>query len=188
VDQRAVVDTSYLELVRLGVKPANDPNIVQSLDVVDDQLAFTTPNGTFWHRYNFDGYGEQPDGSPWDIGFLPCGVSSCTGTQSTIGRIRPIFAGERGEYELAAGGTAAGRLQSMAEAGSPGYMLSEQVWDENPPSGKPGFPTSEGTLSATLLAWSHAQYVRLAWSIDAGHPVEQPSIVAERYVGATTSP
>jgi glucoamylase len=188
VDQRAVVDTSYLELVRLGVKSANDPNIVQSLDVVDDQLAFTTPNGTFWHRYNFDGYGEQPDGSPWDIGFPACGVSTCTEPQATIGRIWPIFAGERGEYELAAGGTAAGRLQSMAEAGSPGYMLSEQVWDENPPSGKPGFPTGEGTLSATPLAWSHAQYVRLAWSIDAGHPVEQPSIVTERYAGATTSP
>jgi glucoamylase len=33
---------------------------------VDDQLGFTIPNVTFWHRYNFDGYGEQPDGSPWD--------------------------------------------------------------------------------------------------------------------------
>lgn len=45
-----------------------------------------------------------------------------------------------------------------------------------------------GTFSATLLAWSHAQCVWLAWYIDAGHPVEQPSIVAERYAGAATSP
>jgi glucoamylase len=75
----------------------------------------------------------------------------------------------------------------MARAGSPGYMISEQVWDENPPSGS-GFPSGEGTLSATPLAWSHAQYVRLAWSIDEGHPVEQPPIVAERYIGAATSP
>jgi hypothetical protein len=44
------------------------------------------------------------------------------------------------------------------------------------------------TLSATRLAWSHAQYVRLAWSIVVGHPVEQPSFIAERYGGATTSP
>jgi glucoamylase len=189
VDQRAVVDTSYLELVRLGVKPANDPNIVQSLGVVDDQLAFTTPNnGTFWHRYNFDGYGEQPDGSPWDIGFDPCGVSTCTEPQATIGRIWPIFAGERGEYELAAGGAAAGRLQSMADTGNPGYMLPEQVWDENLPSGQSGFTPGEGTFSATPLAWSHAQYIRLAWSIDEGHPVEQPDIVAERYAGTATSP
>jgi glucoamylase len=40
----------------------------------------------------------------------------------------------------------------------------------------------EGTLSATPLAWSHAQFVRLAWSIDSSRPVEQPSIVACRYV------
>src|SRR5215212_884354 len=43
-DQRTIVDTSYLELVRLGVKPAYDANIVGSLDVVEDQLAAQTPN------------------------------------------------------------------------------------------------------------------------------------------------
>jgi len=31
------------------------------------------------------------------------------------------------------------------------------------------------------LAWTHAQYIRLAWPIQAGEPVEQPSIVACRY-------
>ena len=41
----------------------------------------------------------------------------------------------------------------------------------------------EGTFSATPLAWTHAQFVRLAWSIDAGRPVEQPAIVACRYTG-----
>jgi glucoamylase len=45
-----------------------------------------------------------------------------------------------------------------------------------------------GTFSATPLAWSPARYAPLAWSIDAGHPVEQPSIVAERYAGTATSP
>jgi glucoamylase len=29
----------------------------------------------------------------------------------------------------------------------------------------------------------HAQLVRLAWSVDAGRPVEQPSVVARRYAG-----
>ena len=67
-------------------------------------------------------------------------------------------------------------------------MLPEQVWDENEPSGEPGFTTGEGTFSATPLAWTHAQYIRLAWSIDEGEPVEQPDIVAERYAGAATSP
>ena len=175
IDQRAAVDTSYLELVRLGVKPASDPNVVKSLAVVDEQLGVTTPNGTFWHRYNFDGYGETREGGPWDI-------SEC-GTFQTIGRIWPIFAGERGEYELAAGNSATSRLASIAGTGNAGYMLPEQVWDENPPSGHPGFPRGEGTFSATPLAWTHAQFVRLAWSIEAKRPVEQPSIVACRYTG-----
>ncbi|MEA2311326.1 MAG: glucoamylase, partial [Solirubrobacteraceae bacterium] len=104
VDQRAVVDPSYLELVRLGVKPASDPAIRNTISVVDSHLGVSTPNGTFWHRYTSDGYGEKADGSNWDIGFP-------AGSQTTIGRIWPIFAGERGEYELAAGsGSPAGRL------------------------------------------------------------------------------
>jgi hypothetical protein len=38
-----------------------------------------------------------------------------------------------------------------------------------------------GHPSATPLAWSHAQFVRLAWSIQAGRPVERPRVVACRY-------
>jgi glucoamylase len=60
-------------------------------------------------------------------------------------------------------------------------MLPEQVWDENPPSGAPGFTPGTGTGSATSLAWTHAQFVRLAWSIDAGEPVERPRVVSCRY-------
>ncbi|MFL5841728.1 MAG: glycoside hydrolase family 15 protein [Thermoleophilaceae bacterium] len=177
-DQRSIVDPSYLELVRLGVKPPDDPVIRNTVSVVDQQLGVTTSNAMFWHRFNFDGYGETREGGPCDI--------SPPDTFRTIGRIWPIFAGERGEYELAAGGSAAGasaayRLASMAGTANEGHMIPEQVWDQNQPSGQPGFPRGEGTFSATPLAWSHAQFVRLAWSIDAGHPVETPSIVACRY-------
>jgi glucoamylase len=196
IDQRRVVDTSYLELVRLGVKPANDPNIVRTLDVVDSPkiqdhqkvgLKVDTPNGTFWHRFNFDGYGETREGEPWDIGFTPCELTTCLETQKTIGRAWPIFAGERGEYELAADQAgAAGRLASIAATGNDGYMLPEQVWDDFPPSGQTSFPRGEGTFSATPLAWTHAQFVRLAWSIDAGQPVERPSIVYDRYLGGAS--
>jgi glucoamylase len=59
-------------------------------------------------------------------------------------------------------------------------MLPEQVWDDNPPSGQPGFEPGTGTP----LAWTHAQLVRLAWSIDAGRPVERPTVVACRYARA----
>ena len=59
-------------------------------------------------------------------------------------------------------------------------MLPEQVWDDQPP---PGETSGQGTRSATPLAWTHGQFVRLAWSIDAGKPVERPAIVACRYTG-----
>ena len=102
----------------------------------------------------------------------------------TLGRAWPIFAGERGEYELLAGQPgAAGRLETMASAAGQGLMLPEQVWDGRAPSAKPGFRVGKGTFSATPLAWTHAQFIRLAWSLDAGRPVEQPSIVACRYAG-----
>jgi glucoamylase len=177
-DQRTIVDTSYLELVRLGVKSPDDANIVRSLSVVDGQLSVQTPNGQFWHRYNYDGYGETPDGGPFP-------------GEGNTGRLWPLLAAERGEYELAAGelsGDAAGarraasaRLAAIAATAGRGLMLPEQVWDDNPPSGQPGFEPGKGTLSATPLAWTHAQFVRLAWSIDAGRPVERPGVVACRY-------
>ncbi|HEX5900671.1 MAG TPA: glycoside hydrolase family 15 protein [Solirubrobacteraceae bacterium] len=172
-DERTVVDPSFLELVRLGVKRPKDQTIVNSIAVVDQEIAVDTPNGRFWHRFNFDGYGETKQGGPWDI--------SAPDTGTTFGRAWPIFAGERGEYNLTAGVSANDQLAAMAGAANEGGLIPEQVWDDQPPSGSPGFPPGEGTLSATPLAWSHAQFVRLAWSIQAGHPVEQPSVVACRY-------
>src|SRR5207247_2132777 len=118
IDQRMVVDPSYLELVRLGVKPADDPVIRSTMPVVDAQLGVDTPSGRFWHRYNHDGYGETRSGGPWDI--------SQPDTFQTIGRIWPIFAGERGEYELAAGGGATAQLAAMANTANDGHLMPEQ--------------------------------------------------------------
>ena len=53
--------------------------------------------------------------------------------------------------------------------------MAEQVWDHRPPAGTgPDTVPGENTRSATPLAWTHAQFVRLARSIDAGSPVETP--------------
>lgn len=41
-------------------------------------------------------------------------------------------------------------------------LLPEQVWDQSPPSGEPGFAPGTPTFSATPLAWTHAQLIRLA--------------------------
>ena len=163
-DQRKVVDPSFLELVRLGVKRHDDPVILNTLQVVDQRLKVETPNGPFWHRFTYDGYGERANGGPWEL--------SKEGS-STFGRVWPIFAGERGEYELLAAGPR-GRTWRVAAAGNDGGMIPEQVWDGRPPTDVRGSAAGEGTFSATPLAWSHAQLVRLAWSIDAGARSSSP--------------
>ena len=42
----------FLELVRYGVRRADDPLIIDSLKVVDAVLKTDLPQGPGWHRYN----------------------------------------------------------------------------------------------------------------------------------------
>lgn len=167
-DERDIVDAGFLELVRLGIKPPDDSHIVSSLQVVDSTIRITTPDGDLWRRYNHDGYGETATGGPY--------------TGAGIGRLWPVLTGERGEYELAGGDrdAAIGRLLTMAGTANQGGLMAEQVWDRE---NAHGFRFGEGTGSATPLAWAMGQFVRLAVSIDAGHNVETPSVVAKRYLG-----
>jgi glucan 1,4-alpha-glucosidase len=167
-DERSIVDSGFLELVRLGVKRAHDPFVTRSLGPMDAQTRVVTPNGPVWYRYNHDGYGEKADGSPYD------------GTG--VGRLWPLLVGERGEYELASGRSAVSHLRTLAATANEGWMIPEQVWDRPDAF---GFQFGEGTDSATPLAWSMAVYLRLAHSIDAGRPVETPSVVADRYTRGT---
>jgi glucoamylase len=159
---KKALDAGFLELVRLGVVPAGDAAITAALAKADAKLG--------GHRFDGDTYGEQRGGGPFEDG------------ADTLGRIWPLLAGERGEYELAAGRPATAQLAAMTAAANDGGMLPEQVWDGRPPSRRPG----GGTRSATPHAWTHAQLIRLAWSIDAGRPIERPGIVACRYTGVCT--
>jgi glucoamylase len=175
VDQRRVLDPSFLELVRLGVLRPHDPRIVNTVHLVDEHLGYQTANGPFWHRASFDGYGEKADGSQWQ--------PTNPGSRLTHGRGWPLLTGERGEYQLAAGTGAQSLLATMARsADNASWLLPEQVWDHRPPAGSgPRFRPGEPTFSATPLAWTHAQFIRLAWSIVRGAPIETPQPVACRY-------
>ena len=161
-----------------GVKRHEDTTILNSLKVGDETsaepLKVTTKSGEFWRRFTFDGYGEQANGNDWDLFFD-------NPARQTFGRAWPLLAGERGEYELIAGKDASARLKAIAGAANDGMMLPEQVWEGRAPDTPGGELNGEGTRSATPLAWTHAQFVRLAWSIQAGKPIERPSIVACRY-------
>lgn len=175
VDQRRVLDPSFLELVRLGVLSPHDPRIVNTVRLADKYLGYQTPSGPFWHRASFDGYGEKADGSQWE--------PTATGSGLTHGRGWPLLTAERGEYELAAGASARSLLATVARAAdNASWLLPEQVWDHRAPAGSgPRFQPGEPTFSATPLAWTHAQFIRLAWSIVSGAPVETPQPVACRY-------
>ena len=162
------VGIDFLQLVRFGLRRADDPLIVDSLRVVDELLKVDTPNGPSWHRYNGDGYGEHDDGTPFD------GVGQ--------GRVWPLLTGERGHYELAAGKDPLPYLQAMVAMSGAGGMIPEQVWDSEPIPEKNLFP-GRPTGSAMPLVWAHAEYIKLLISRQLGHPCDQPEITLQRYQG-----
>ena len=171
VDERRVVDAGFLELVRLGIKGPRDPVIVESLKLIDQLIKVKTPVGDAWYRYNHDAYGETPAGRDYDA-------------RNGIGRLWTLLTGERGEYELAAGDMVAARkrLETLAGFSNDGLMIPEQVWDRQE-SPSPRFRFGAGTGSATPLAWSMAQFIRLAMSIERGRNIEMPKVVWQRYGG-----
>ncbi|MFO7834026.1 MAG: glycoside hydrolase family 15 protein, partial [Halohasta sp.] len=177
LDEREIIDGGFLELTRLGIKPYDDEVIENSLVEVDETIRVDTPQGPAFYRYNGDGYGErseEAEGAPWSV------------QTKGKGRLWPIFTGERGEYELLAGtdeGPLAPQslLETMAGFANSGRMIAEQVWDRHIENDY-NWDIGEGTGAATPLAWSMAQFIRLAHGIDAGEPVEQPTAVADRYL------
>jgi glucoamylase len=173
VDQRRVVDPSFLDLVRYGILRPSDPAVTSTLAVIDRTLGVSTPNGPFWHRSSFDGYGETDSGHEWTI--------TDSGTHTTHGRLWPLLTGERGEYAVTTGADAQTYLRAMASAAGPSDLLAEQVWDGRAPTGRACCRLGEGTRSATPLIWSQAQLIRLAWTIQRGRPVDQQRVVADRY-------
>ncbi|MEF8875505.1 MAG: glycoside hydrolase family 15 protein [Haloarculaceae archaeon] len=177
LDERNVLDPGFLELVRLGIRPPDDPVVRNSLTEVDATLRVDLPQGAAFYRYNGDGYGERERG---DQG------GSWTPETFGKGRLWPLLTGERGEYELlnheeddALDPRAL--LRTMQGFANAGRLLPEQVWDREYGTDY-GWTLGQGTGAATPLAWAMAQYVRLAHAIDAGEPVETPAFVRERYL------
>ena len=158
----------FLQLVRFGLRRADDPLIVGSVRLADELLKMDTPYGPCWRRYYGDGYGEHDDGSAYD--------------GRGRGRLWPLLTGERGHYEVACGRDPLPHLEAMARMASTGGMLPEQVWDAAPILERglePGRPTG----SAMPLAWTHAEFIKLAASRDLERPFDRPEAVWQRYHG-----
>jgi glucoamylase len=165
-EAREIIDGGFLELVRYGIRRADDPLIVDSLKVVDHVLKIETPNGTCWRRYNHDGYGQRKDGGPY-IGWGQ-------------GRAWPLLGGERGHYELAAGRDVKPFITAIERFSSIGGMLPEQVWDfEDMP--EEGLYKGQSAGSAQPLVWAHSEYLKLLRSALDGEVFDCISVVKERY-------
>jgi glucoamylase len=189
-----ILDAGFLELVRYGVRSADDPRIRKSITVLDDtsrddnlQVRYLFGSGgvTYegWRRYGNDGYGEDvTDGSNYGR-FGP----------GQRGRVWPFFTGERGHYMVKFYGQDeltnsekqeltnryAGALEFFANEG---LMLPEQVWDNVGENEAHEYQPGEGTSSATPLAWTHAEYVKLVKSIASGEVWDSYPIVEARYL------
>jgi len=180
VDKKSVIDGGFLELVRYGLRSADDSGIVETLTEYDSsniehnlrtkyEFSFAGVAGTFpgWRRYGNDGYGEETL-----AGVAYNGTGRNTPEQR--GRVWPFFTGERGHYELAAAKLKEGALSAttidklrhtyvkgMELFANEGMMLPEQVWDGVGSNTTYGYAMGQGTNTATPLAWTHAEYIKL---------------------------
>src|SRR5271170_4952116 len=165
-EARAVVDAGFLELVRYGIRRADDPLIVDSLKVVDHCLKIETPFGDCWRRYNHDGYGQKKDGGPYD--------------GSGQGRAWPILTGERGHYELCTGSDFSKYIMAIEQFSSVGGMLPEQVWDHDDIPSR-GMYRGRSAGSAQPLVWAHSEYLKLLRSAADWRVFDRIQVVADRY-------
>jgi glucoamylase len=186
LDQRAVMDAGFLELVRLGELSASDAQVAQTIPVLDATIMNTTVSGPGWHRYNGDGYGDKAGtGAPW----APSGQGT--------GHLWPALSAERGEYDLVSGGSpsAASLVPSFSGFASGVGLIPEQAWElpnlaaspfgTDPTLASIGFVNGQSAGSASPLTWSSASYVRLLADIKAHRLLDTPAITTTRYVTHT---
>ena len=183
LDQRAVIDAGFLELVRLGLKSPTDATIIGSLPIVDGSIKSTTPSGPGWHRYNADGYGDHAGtGAPW----APSGQGT--------GHAWPVLSVERAEHALLTGGSAtvASVLASLSGYASGIGLIPEQDWElpdlaasafgTDPTIASIGFANGKPAGSAAPLVWSAGAAVRLVQDVAAGRLLDRPANTTARYV------
>ncbi|MCS6627399.1 glucan 1,4-alpha-glucosidase [Roseibacterium beibuensis] len=192
-----IVDGGFLELVRYGVRAPDAPSILASLPEYDDQtredrfrVRYDIDGVPAFRRYGNDGYGEQTDTG----GNYGVGGEMHPGQR---GRLWPFFTGERGHYELAAAlhnpsadsgwteaqmnGIRQTYVRGMESFANGGLLLPEQAWDGVGHPTAHNYQPGEGTNSATPLAWTHAEYIKLLRSLADRAVWDRYAPVEERY-------
>ncbi|MBI5588163.1 MAG: glucan 1,4-alpha-glucosidase [Deltaproteobacteria bacterium] len=169
--QGELVDAGFLDLVRYGLRDPKDPRILSSLKVVDGMIRFEHGGLVAFYRYNWDGYGEKEDGSPFD--------------GSGVGRPWPLITGERAMYEAMAGSDARRYLESVEGFANEGLLLPEQIWDRADIAERRLF-TGKGTGGATPLMWAHSEYIKILRTLKDGKGCDLLETVRKRYVEEKT--
>ncbi|GAA0645563.1 glucan 1,4-alpha-glucosidase [Brevundimonas lenta] len=191
-----IIDGGFLELVRYGVRSPLAPSITDTLPEYDDQtredrfrVRYDVNGVPAYRRYGNDGYGEQTDtGGNYGVGGMSPGQR---------GRLWPFFTGERGHYELAAllaapsqsadwqttqlNGIRQTYVRGMESFANGGLLLPEQAWDGVGDDTAHNYRPGEGTNSATPLAWTHAEYIKLLRSLADRAVWDRYAPVEERY-------
>ena len=162
-----IVDAGFLELVRYGIRSADDSLVRDSLKVIDAVLKVETPFGPVWRRYNHDGYGQKLDGGDYR------GLGHGGGW--------PLLTGERAHYAMADGTDVGEYLAGMEGFSSYTGLLPEQVWDQPDLPGA-GMYLGRPTDAAMPLMWAHAEYIKLLRSRADGKVFDLIPEVAERYL------
>jgi len=196
ISEKLVLDGGFLELVRYGVKKGDDANITSTICALDNtnlsqdlrvKYDFTFDGNQYpgFRRYGHDGYGERTND----------GGSYVGGNSNQRGRVWPFFTGERGHYELELAkaknnGTISDSevaqlrdtyVRGMEYFANDSFMLPEQVWDGVGSNQTYNYELGEGTNSATPLAWTHAEYIKLVKSLTDKNIWDSYDIVKARY-------
>ena len=170
-----LISPDALALVRFGLRAADDPRILNTVKAIDSLLRRELPAGSYWYRYNDDGYGEHADGAPFD--------------GAGIGRLWPLLTGERAHYELAAGRPQEARrlLAALEAAASSGGLLPEQIWDSEDIAARELF-LGRPSGSAMPLVWAHSEHIKLLRSLRDNAVFDTPPQTLDRYVKNTPPP
>ena len=153
LEQTEMLDQGFLKLSLFGLVSPKDWRIQTSLNKIKEHIQVVTPKGAGHYRYSYDAYGEEKKGRLW-----------------------PLLNGEHGRFyiEEANASSGAKKASLMEKANyfkqtfknfkNDGHLIPEQVFESN----------GNGTGGATPLAWSHAEYIKLLWSIEGKSNIANP--------------
>jgi glucoamylase len=144
-----IIDGGFLNLVRMGVRTANDPRILTTLEIYDNPTSGISQVddkfiGMTYRRYTRDGYGEAGLGGFW-----------------------PLLAGERGHFAILAGDMDRARAQlfMVEKSATSTGLIPEQTISAS---------SETGLGIACPLVWAHAEDILLHRSIEEGAVFDAP--------------